>query len=321
MARPRTSTVVWLRRGSQMCFFGLFLYLFLQTVYKPVNETGKGIKFFFQLDPLTGLSTGLGARSLASGLLLGSITLAATFLAGRWFCGWVCPFGTLHNLMTGFRANRAKDKIAEGGYSGWQKSKYYILALMLTGCLFGLNLFGLFDPFSFFYRSLATVVFPAFNDAVTTLFTWVYQADPGLGKLKVTAITEPVYEVLRRHALSASQQHYHGTLLIALVFVAVVFLNFYRARFWCRYICPLGALLGVAGKNPLFRLRRSADACNNCGVCVADCQGGANPAGADSWKPSECFYCWNCSSACPREALTFTAGAATLVAAKEEVPR
>ncbi len=310
MTRSRTSAAVRLRRASQTCFFLLFLYLFLQTVYKPVNETGRGVKLFFQLDPLTALSSGLGARSLASGLLLAGLTLAVTLLAGRWFCGWVCPFGALHHLLTGLRSSRVKDKIAAGGYSGWQKSKYYLLAVMLSGCLLGLNLFGLFDPFSFFYRSMATVVFPAFNDAVTTFFTWVYQADPGVGRLKATAITEPIYEVLRRHALPASQPHYHGTLLIALLFVAVVFLNLYRARFWCRYICPLGALLGTAGKNPVVRLRRNDEACNDCGLCVADCQGGANPAGADTWKPSECFYCWNCRSACPRHALTFALGTA-----------
>jgi len=308
MARPRTSLPVWLRRLSQTCFFLLFLYLFLETVYKPVNETGKGIKFFFQLDPLMGLSSGLGARSLVSGLLLGALTLAVTFFAGRWFCGWVCPFGTLHNLLTAARSIRAKGRIAAGGYSGWQKSKYYILALVLGGCLFGLNLAGLLDPFSFLYRSMATVVFPAFNDAVTTFFTWVYQADPGIGKLKATAVTEPIYDILRRHVLSASQQHYHGTLLIALFFTAAVFLNLYRARFWCRYVCPLGALLGIVGKNPVVRLKRNDDVCNNCGLCVADCQGGANPSGADSWKPSECFYCWNCQSACPRHALTFELG-------------
>lgn len=315
MARPKTSIVVWLRRACQTSFLILFLYLFLQTVYKPINETGRGVTLFFQLDPLTALSSGLGAWSLPSGLFLGALTLAVTLLAGRWFCGWVCPFGTLHNLVTGSRRNRAKDKIASGGYSGWQKSKYYLFAAMLTGCLLGLNLFGLLDPFSFFYRSLATVVFPAFNDVVTTFFTWIYDADPGVGRLKATAITEPVYEALRRHVLSASQQHYHGTLLIASLFVAAVILNLHRARFWCRYVCPLGALLGIVGKNPLVRLRRNDAECNDCALCVTDCQGGANPASAHSWKPSECFYCWNCQSACPRHALTFTWGTA-----KERVP-
>lgn len=305
MAKPATSKVVWLRRLSQTVFFILFFYLFLQTAYRPVNETGRGIKLFFQLDPLTALSGVLGAWSVASGLLLGAITLAVTLLFGRWFCGWFCPFGALHNLITSLRSSRAKEKIAAGRFSEWQRSKYYLLVLMLFGCLFGLNLFGLFDPISFLYRSLATVVFPAFHDAMAALFTWIYRADPGVGRLRATAVTEPVYELLRRHALPPSQLHYQGTLVLGALFLGVAILNLVRARFWCRYVCPLGALLGVVGKNPLVRLQRMATACNDCGLCVADCQGGANPADADSWKPSECFYCWNCRSACPQKALVF----------------
>jgi len=72
---------------------------------------------------------------------------------------------------------------------------------------------------------------------------------------------------------------------------AILLLNLYRARFWCRYICPLGALLGVAAKNPIVRLQRNDEICNNCRLCVTDCQGGANPDIAEGWKPSECFYC------------------------------
>ncbi len=305
MARERASTAVWLRRTCQTFFGVLFVYLFLQTVYKPINQTGTGISLFFQLDPLTALSSGLGAWSIASGLLLGGLTLVVTLLAGRWFCGWVCPFGALHHLVTWFRGDRVKARIASGAYSDWQKAKYYVLVAMLAGCMVGLNLSGLLDPFSFLYRSLAIVVFPAVNDAVTSVFTWVYQADPGIGSFKATAVTEPVYEVLRRNVLAPSQPHYHGTFLVALLFVSALVLNLYRARFWCRYICPLGALLGVVGKNPLVRLHRSGDACNDCELCVADCQGGANPAGGDSWKPAECFYCMNCQSACSREALMF----------------
>jgi polyferredoxin len=309
MARRKTSIPVWLRRLSQTAFFCLFLYLFVQAVYQPVNRTGQGVKLFFQLDPLALLSTWISARQVASGLLLSLVTLGVTLLAGRWFCGWVCPFGALHNLLNGWRRSPAKHRIAVGGYSGWQKSKYYILAAVLVGTALGLNLAGWFDPFSFLYRALAVVLFPAVNDATREAFTWIYQADPGVGPYRVTAVSEPVYEVLRRRVLAATQPHYYGAALIAILFIAVVLLNLYRARFWCRYVCPLGALLGIAGKNPLVRLERNRESCNNCGLCTADCQGGADPA-TGAWKPSECFYCWNCRSACPRQSISFSIGPA-----------
>jgi len=83
-----------------------------------------------------------------------------------------------------------------------------------------------------------------------------------------------------------------------------VALNFYRARFWCRYICPLGALLGVVGKNPLVRLKKSGLHCTNCRLCLVDCQGGANSSNVTEWKASECFYCCNSISDCPSQAMT-----------------
>jgi hypothetical protein len=52
MVRRQFSWLVWLRLLSQTCFMLLFLYLFLQTVYQPVNVTGQHVKLFFQLDPL-----------------------------------------------------------------------------------------------------------------------------------------------------------------------------------------------------------------------------------------------------------------------------
>jgi polyferredoxin len=310
MARRKTSIPVWLRRLSQTAFMLLFLYLFLQAIYMPVNRTGKGIKLFFELDPLVLVSTWIGTHQIASGLALSLVTLGVTLLAGRWFCGWVCPFGALHNLFTSWSKATAKHRIAVGGYSVWQKSKYYILAAVLVGAAFGLNLAGWLDPFSAFYRSLAVVLFPAANDTTKGAFTWLYQVDPAVGKFHVTAVSEPIYEVLRRHVLAAAQPHYYGTVLIALLFVGVVFLNLYRNRFWCRYVCPLGALLGITGKNPLVRLTRNEDACNNCGLCTVDCQGGANPAAANAWKPSECFYCLNCESACPHDVITLSVGPA-----------
>lgn len=305
MARNKSTWQVWLRRVSQTGFLWLFLYLFLQTVYHPVNQTGRGVDLFFQFDPLVLLSSALASHQVVGALGLSLITLGITILAGRWFCGWICPFGAVHNLISTLRAKRSKQRIEGSTYSGWQKCKYYVLFGLLFGCALGLNLTGWLDPFSFLFRGSALVAYPMFDDATKSVFGWIYQADPGVGSFKVTSVTEPVYEVLRRHVLATLQPHYAGMLLLALLFFAALLLNLYRARFWCRFVCPLGALLGVAGKNPLVQITRNEEACNSCRICVADCQGGANPDVARGWKPSECFYCWNCQSSCPHHAITF----------------
>jgi polyferredoxin len=306
MSGKKTTWPVWLRRVSQSVFLILFFSLFLKTVYHPVNQAGRGADFFFQIDPLVLLSSWFASHQIVTALLLSLITVGVTLLAGRWFCGWICPFGTFHNLFTALRSARAKEKIESGGYSRWQRSKYYVLVGLLLACALGLNLTGWLDPFAFLYRSLTTVIYPMINDVIVSVFGWIYQADPGVGRFKVTAVSEPIYEVLRRHFLASTQPHFYGTFLIALLFFTILLLNLYRPRFWCRYVCPLGALLSVVGKNPLVQIKQAPDTCNNCGVCVVDCQGGADPNVIDGWKPSECFYCWNCYSACPHHAIQFT---------------
>lgn len=298
--------MVWGRRTTQTALFLLFLYLFVQNVYHPINLTGRGITLFFQIDPLVLLSSWLASHTLVRTLLYSLITLGVTVLLGRWFCGWICPFGTLHHFFTFLRGGRAKAKLEVGGYTSWHKAKYYVLIAMLGLALVGVNLAGWLDPFSFFYRALATSVFPAVNAGIVAVFSWIYSANPGVGSVRVTVVSEPVYDVLRKYFLAVKQPHYYGGVLIGILFGGIVALNFYRARFWCRYLCPLGALLGIAGKNPLVRLETDAANCNNCRLCLVDCQGGARPQSIGDWKPAECFYCFNCQSDCPSEAIKLT---------------
>ncbi|RJP31473.1 MAG: 4Fe-4S binding protein [Candidatus Omnitrophota bacterium] len=301
-----TSLVVWLRRTVQAFFLLFFLYLFLQTTYHPINVVGGPVTFFFELDPLVMIATWLAVHAIPAALLLSFLTLIVTFFFGRWFCGWICPFGVLHNLFTCLRGKRLLTRIESATFSRWQRGKYYVLVAFLTGAFAGVSAIGWLDPFSFFYRSLATAVYPAMNWGLQAPFTWLYHVDPGVGGLKVTTASEPIYDVLRTYFLALDQPHYHGALLIGLLFITVVALNLFRARFWCRYICPLGALLGVVGKNPLLRLHKDVNVCNDCRICIADCHGGAEPNKTDGWKPSECFYCWNCDSSCPHDAISFT---------------
>ena len=84
--------------------------------------------------------------------------------------------------------------------------------------------------------------------------TAVYKADPGVGKVRLAAATEPVRDFFHEHVyLSEKNWTFYGSWLILLVFVATLLANAYRRRFWCRYICPLGALLGVLAWRPLLR--------------------------------------------------------------------
>jgi ferredoxin len=96
--------------------------------------------------------------------------------------------------------------------------------------------------------------------------------------------------------LSASQRYYQGSLLISAIFLTAVFLNLKVPRFYCRFICPLGALFAVLGTFALWRIGTSGDKCSQCQLCDTDCEGACQPA--DKIRLSECVLCMNCLESC-----------------------
>src|ERR1039458_7811459 len=93
-----------LRRLSQILFLLLFLLLLLKTEYRGSLRAVPGdvrlpypVGFFLQLDPLAAIATALSSRTLYRGLLWSLAILIPTLFLGRFFCGWICPLGTLRS--------------------------------------------------------------------------------------------------------------------------------------------------------------------------------------------------------------------------------
>jgi ferredoxin len=90
-------------------------------------------------------------------------------------------------------------------------------------------------------------------------------------------------------------------LAVAAVFLGVLALGALAPRFWCRSLCPLGALLGFSGRFAPLR-RHVAEECSSCGICERACKMGAIPAEVpERTLTAECILCWNCV-ACPSTA-------------------
>ena len=79
---------------------------------------GWPINWFLQLDPLVGLGTLLSTHSVYSGLLWGLATVALTIILGRFFCGWLCPFGCIHQMVgvLGKRKQKVRDRLKLNEY-------------------------------------------------------------------------------------------------------------------------------------------------------------------------------------------------------------
>jgi ferredoxin len=105
-------------------------------------------------------------------------------------------------------------------------------------------------------------------------------------------------------ALSPGPRFYSLSWLIGGVFLAALALNFVIPRFYCRFVCPLGAMFGLLDGWAIWRIGRKPTGCTNCKLCEKDCEGGCEPA-AKVHIP-ECVLCFNCTDQCPSAAITYS---------------
>jgi len=292
MMKPSAQNI---RRVVQGLFLLLFFFLFIQTESKGNDDLGYPVRLFLDVDPLIFVTTLLSAHAAAKAFALSLVTVLVTVFFGRVFCGWACPLGTLNNLMGSIRNKRAA-----GMHEGWYRVKYYLLAAILASALFTLQPVGVFDPLSLIIRSFSLAVFPMFNYAVRSLFDTLYTVNPA----GVAAISEPLYSALKKSVLSFDQAYYNQSAFLGIIVFVVLGLNFIEKRFWCKYLCPLGAFLGILSRFSLLK-RSVSEGCTSCGACATVCQGNARPDTKESWRDTECLVCRNCDDICPQNAVSF----------------
>ncbi len=135
---------------------------------------------------------------------------------GRFFCGWVCPLGTLHNL-TGSVVRKRRRTVPKGSF----RLKYLLLVFLLASSAFTLQITGIFDPLSLLIRSLSLSVYPAFQYGVTSfldaLSRWPV---PGLAPT-----ADWLLDILHKGVLSLRQPLFNQGFLLGLLFLAFLALN------------------------------------------------------------------------------------------------
>jgi polyferredoxin len=87
----------------------------------------------------------------------------------------------------------------------------------------------------------------------------------------------------------------------AIVLGILVLLSVLVQNFWCRYLCPYGALLGMASLLSPLRIRRSAGACIDCAKCAKVCPAALPVDKLVTIKSAECTGCLECVTVCPSE--------------------
>ena len=161
------------RRLSQVLCFILFLFLFIKTDYSGSNELPYAVNILFRIDPFLAASVSLASKALIYLMWPSLIFIGLTFIFGRFFCGWICPMGSLLDA-----AHTFIPQTRPGNANRFRSFKFYLLGFLLIGAFLGLPAAGYFDPFSILVRGLALSVYPALNVLATSFFTFTYLQMP-----------------------------------------------------------------------------------------------------------------------------------------------
>ena len=300
------------RRAVQLLSFALFVYLLFAALQRraafPLAD------LFFRFDPLGALSAMLASRQWLPHLWPALVTLAAAFVLGRVWCGWICPLGTLLGWVR-FRSARERRV-----HPRLRIVKYVLLAAIAAMAALGSLTLLVLDPLGLLTRTATASLLPGLDYAVTSMESALAEWTPT--RYAVVWLEDQVRGVV----LPVVQPHYSQAVALALLFAAVLALNAFADRFWCRYLCPLGAMLGLAAKAQVLR-PIVGEGCTACGACERACRPGAidtapgagttDADGVDAGagdiaaaRPrvvtSECTMCLDCLATCPeREAMRF----------------
>jgi ferredoxin len=265
--------IVTVRRISQAFFLVVFLW-FCITATLGANWwqlRGWPINWILDLDPLTALATALATGTLYATLTWALVTTLLTLFVGRFFCGFACPLGTISQF-TGWLGRRGlglAGRVEANRYRRPQAWKYYFLTFLLALAFMGSVQTGIIDPLPLLHRSVNLALVPL--------------ADPGV--------------------LSDEPRLYASVWLIGVVLLLVVGLSLTLPRFFCRFLCPLGALFALLCRFTPWRIGKTEDKCGDCRICEEYCEGACRPSG--KFIVGECVLCFNCLDRCPADRITF----------------
>ena len=202
-----------------------------------------------------------GAFSLSAyggSLLLVAAVLLLTLIWGRFFCGFICSFGAMQDLL--WRIGKHipfHPVIPQKADRALKALKYAVLLSVVVG--------------------VWTLALP--GSAVWSPWTVFGALSAPWNGLPQSAV---VFSV--------------GGALLALTVIGSLFIE----RFFCKYLCPLGAIFSLVSRFRLFGIRRESAACSgNCRVCTRSCAMGIPLYQTERVRSGECINCMKCVSACP----------------------
>ncbi len=214
--------------------------------------------------PIGALQAVMGSMQFDFSFYIVGFLLAVGVLLGRFVCGFLCPFGLIQELL--YKIPLKKLKLPK-----WMKYvKYAILVIfVLLWPVLIVNIVGMGDP--------------AFCQFICPSGTLT-------GALPLLAADEAL------RSTAGFLFAWKAFLLICILLFSVMVY-----RFFCRVLCPLGAIYGLTNKISLYQLKVDAEKCIHCGKCKQVCLMDVDPVKAP--QSAECIRCGACAAACPTGAI------------------
>lgn len=269
----------------------VFVYILWSTTYPLTGLLPP--ETFFRIDPLIMIITSISERLILAGIEICLLMLLLTFILGRFFCGWICPLGTVIDI-TG-RLRRTLE-VNDNQNQKIRRTKFFVLAIISLFAILGIQLAWVFDPLVITARFVSLNLIPTLTLTLDAFFS---------GVITTFGLYGPVYDFYRslQSSLLGVQIHYFShSLIILLFFLSIIGVSLYLKRAWCRILCPLGGIYCLVGRFSL--LSRTVDNCSQCKICKASCPMGAIKDDLDYVK-AECILCMDCIYGCPQESTRF----------------
>ncbi|KPA11247.1 4Fe-4S ferredoxin iron-sulfur binding domain-containing protein [Candidatus Magnetomorum sp. HK-1] len=268
----------------------LFLFLFITLLGLATIDIIIATDFFLKLDPALMFVSAISARSLTLDLLMVGLLLLVTLIFGRLFCSYICPMGTIID----FTDNYIKPKKYQLRLPiDLHYFKYYVLVFIFGAALLGISLVYWVSPISLITRFFGLVLYP-----VITLISG-----------KIVEFIHPLADLLDLRTimfLEIKNKRFDTQYFIIVYFILIFFAAKFSPRFWCRYLCPSGAILALFSQKPLIRRNVNQD-CTQCGVCSKKCPMNAiKKEKAHNTNHSNCIVCRTCEFICPEKAIQFS---------------
>lgn len=214
--------------------------------------------------PIGALQAVSGSMNFNFSFYVVGFLLAAGVLFGRFICGWICPFGLVQEII--HKIPSPKLKI----WKGLRAVKYLILAIFVI----------LLPVVATNYMGMGKPAFCQYICPSGTLFG-------GIPMLSTHSELQKTIGALFSLKMA----------ILVLTIIGCVFIY----RFFCKVMCPLGAIYGLLNKISIYHLEVNKDQCVNCGKCAKVCQMDIDPVRTPD--SAECIRCGKCAAVCPAKAI------------------